>query len=464
MKFVALGATDRIGASCHFLQINGTGLVLDAGSDPKEDGPASVPRFDLVRRRFGGYIDHAIITHVHHDHVGALPVLMQRFPHVVAHLTPATHRLAERILPASARLQRRRLKEGSSEHDPLFDEEELELYSQLYLTHELEAPFDVTGPRGTTDVAASFYDAGHILGSAGVLLTFEEGGNERRVFYTSDTRTGRQTIIPGGRYPEPSIDVLILESTQAADPEPEETTRAEEEERLGQAINDVLTGGGNVLIPAFAMGRAQEVLAPIGRYRREGLIPPETPVYTAGSMRAIADLYDKTREDTPRIDPSFRVYGVEQERLPRRERVHETLQAPAIHIASSGMMFEPTLSNWLARRLVEGEKNGIFFVGYAKEGTPAERLQAAAAEGAGTRVVLNGRDTAQPVNCRVERFRMSGHSHRRELVELAGALDPEKVLLVHGEEEARTWMAEHIAAAHPSVEVIRPQHTELLEV
>ena len=125
MVFVALGATDEIGASCHFLKINGTGLVLDAGTHPEEEGPESLPRLDIIHENPDWYVDHAIVTHAHHDHIGALPVLIQQFPHVHIHMTKATRALADLLLPASARLQRRRLREGSSTAAPLFNEEEL---------------------------------------------------------------------------------------------------------------------------------------------------------------------------------------------------------------------------------------------------------------------------------------------------------------------------------------------------
>jgi Cft2 family RNA processing exonuclease len=114
MKFLALGDTADIGASCHFLEIGDTGLVLDAGTDPRRDGPDSLPRFDWVRDRAQSYVDHALITHAHHDHMGSLPVLVEEFPHVMAHMTDATKQLLEFMLPASARLQKKRNEEGET--------------------------------------------------------------------------------------------------------------------------------------------------------------------------------------------------------------------------------------------------------------------------------------------------------------------------------------------------------------
>jgi Cft2 family RNA processing exonuclease len=465
MLFVTLGATDEIGASCHFLKIDGTGVLLDAGADPEYEGAQSVPRLELIHRNTGWYVDHAIVTHAHHDHIGALPVVVRHFPHLHVHMTHATRQLADLVLPASARLQRRRQREGSAQEDPLFSEEDLDVQSYLYLTHDLEQPFDVTGIKGVSPVTAQLYDAGHVLGAAGVLLQYAEDGQERRVFYTSDTNLRAQSIIPGGRYPAQPVDVLILESTLGADTEAEQTTRTREEERFAEALRATIARGGTVLIPAFALGRAQEVLALVARFKAEGLLSPEVPVYTAGSMRAISDLYDKTRFSTRRLDPDFLVFGVEQKRLPRSHaNLQEVLAKPGIHIVGSGMMFERTHSNDLAQLLVEDEKHSIFLVGFAREDSPAHRAATAAAAGKGTPTVISTTKGPQPVHCDVQRFRFSGHSHRRDLIHLVGQLRPKKVLLVHGDQPARTWMHDNIRFFYPEIEVLSPGSGEAVEV
>jgi Cft2 family RNA processing exonuclease len=465
MKFLPLGDTDGIGASCHFLDLNGTGLVLDAGTDPQRDGPDSLPRFDWVRDRADSYVDHALITHAHHDHMGSLPVLVRRFPHAMAHMTDATKKLLDILLPASARLQEKRQERGETSHDPLFTEDELEALQHLYLTHDLGRDFDLTGPKAASSVTGRFFSAGHILGSAGVELCFEEDGRERRLFYTSDTNMQAQTIIPGGEYPD-TTDVLVLETTQGAEAEAAATSRPEERDRFRKTLARVLDRGGTALIPVFVMGRAQEILVLLGQLKREGAIPMDVPIYTAGSMRAIAEVYDETRKTTPRVDASDEVFAVEQERVPyEAEAKREILDGPGIMVVSSGMMIEPTLSNILARRMVENEEDAVLLVGHPAEGTPARRLQeAAATEEPGAPVMLADGQGPQPVYCTVERFRFSGHSDRRDLLSLVERMDPEHVLLVHGDPEARAWMAEHIQADHPETTVYRPDWGHVLEI
>lgn len=469
MRFLAIGDTEDIAASCHFLEVGGTGLVLDAGTDPRRDGSDSLPKFEWVRERAQSYVDHAIITHAHHDHMGSLPVLVEEFPHVMAHMTDATRQLLDFLLPASARLQEKRYEQHETPHEPLFSEDDLEFLSHVYLTHELEEEFDLTGVEGDTTVTGQFYSAGHILGSVGVEIRFREQGangeaDERRLFYTSDTNMEAQSIIPGGDYPD-ETDVLILETTLGADEEAEQTSRPEELERFRETLRRVVDRGGTALIPVFVMGRAQEMLAMLQRLKDEGSIPNDVPIYTAGSLRAIAGLYDDTRKTTPRLDEEFQVFSVEQERVPySSDAKAEVLDGPGIMVVSSGMMFEPTLSNILARRIVENERDAVLIVGHAVEGTPARRLQEAAADGPGAPVMLADGHGPQPVYCTVERFRFSGHSHRQELLQIVDHLDPETVLLVHGEPEAQEWMQSSIEEQHPEMTVRRPGWGDLIEL
>jgi Cft2 family RNA processing exonuclease len=464
MKFLALGDTHGIGASCHFLDINGTGLALDAGTDPQREGPNSLPRFDWVRSRAQSYIDHTVITHAHHDHMGSLPVLVREFPHMMAHMTDATKRLLDFLLPASARLQKKRWEKKETSHEPLFAEDELEGLSHLYLTHDLGRDFDLTGTTGESSITGRFYSAGHILGSVGLELEFEEWGRTRRVFYTSDTNMQAQTILPGGEYPD-STDVLILESTLGADEGAELTSRPEERARFRDTLARVLARGGTALIPVFVMGRAQEMLVMLGELKREGAIPPSVPIYTAGSMLSIADLYDQTRRTTPRLDPEAKVFGVEQEKVPyESDAKREILEGPGIMVVSSGMMFEPTLSNILARRIVENKEDAVLLVGHPADGSPARRLLDAAEEGPGAPVMLADGHGPQPVYCTVERFRFSGHSDRRDLLSIVDQMEPDTVLLVHGDPEARSWMDTHIAEAHPEIDVRRPDWGSVIDV
>lgn len=466
MRYMSLGgAPDEIGASCHYVEIDGTGILLDAGADPEEEGFESVPDLALVPERTNGYVDHAVVTHAHHDHIGSLPVVLREFPHVHVHMTDATRELSDILLPASARLQRRKMMEGETDADPIFEEDDVEAASYLYFTHDLETPFDLTGLRGKTKITGTLYDAGHVLGSAGVLLKWKENGREQTLFYTGDTGKTSQAVLPGAEYPDGPVDIMLLESTLAADPITETISRRDEEERLGKSIAAVLDRGGTVLLPVFSLGRSQEILALIDRYKRRGLIKGDIPVYTAGMMRAISDIYDRTRFTTPRIDDEFKVYDVDQSRLPRSSSaLSDVLKKPGIIAVGSGMMFDRTISNRIAQRLIEDEKHGVFLVGFARHDSPAHMLLEASLQGPDAEVELSPAKGPQPVRCTVDRFRFSGHSNRRQLLELVDRLKPKTIILVHGEPEARDWMADNIRYFHPDVDIWVPDRGEIINV
>ncbi len=466
MRYLSLGGTDAVAASCHWVELAGTGLLLDAGMDPDSDGPAALPAFELLGNR---PVDHVVITHAHHDHLGALPALMRRIPHARVHLSRPTALLADVLLPSSARLQRRRVREGASTAEPVFDVETAEALSYIYEAHLLDTDVDLAGLNARGPLTGKFYHAGHVLGAVGVLLTAEEGGAQRRVFYTSDTSLRAQAIQPGADYPALPVDVLMLESTLGADPDAELTSRREQEDAFADALGRVLARGGSALVPAFALGRAQEVLALLGRYKHRGRIPRDTPIYTAGSMRGIASIYDQTRFSTPRVDPEFEVYSVEQQRLPETSaRLDEALLTPSVYVISSGMLFERTPSNRLAQRLVEDERHGIFFVGFAKEDSPGGRLLAAAGEaapaGTAPTVLLDAERGPQGVRAEVSRFRFSGHAHRRDLIQLVELLRPKTVLLVHGEAGAKEWMKDNLEFFYDDLQVIVPAQGQEVEL
>jgi len=466
MRYLSLGGTDAVAASCHWLDIAGTSLLLDCGMDPEADGPAALPAFELLR---GRSVDHVVVTHAHHDHLGALPALMRRTPHARVHLSRPTALLADVLLPSSARLQRRRVREGASNAEPVFDVETAEALSYIYEAHALDTDVALAAEGSERPVTVRFYHAGHVLGAVGVLLTAREDGRDRRLFYTADTSLRAQAIQPGADYPALPVDVLLLETTLGADPDAEQISRRDQEEEFADAVGRVLAGGGSVLIPAFALGRAQEVLALIARYKHRSIIPRETPVFTAGSMRGIASIYDQTRQSTPRVDPEFEVYSVEQQRLPETNaRLDEALKTPSIYVISSGMLFERTPSNRLAQRLVEEERHGIFFVGYAKDDSPGGRLLAAAVEesaaGTAPTVVLDSERGPQGVRADIRRFRFSGHAHRRDLIRLVEMLRPSTVVLVHGEAGAKAWMKENLQFIQPGLRVLLPEQGEEIEL
>ncbi|MEL6443121.1 MAG: MBL fold metallo-hydrolase [Bacteroidota bacterium] len=468
VRYLNLGDDDVIGASCHYLELADTGIVLDAGMDPEEDGFRALPAFKLLD---GRPVEQVIVTHAHHDHLGALPVLIQRFPQARVHVSGPTARLADILLPSSARLQKRRLREGSSTAAPVFDVETAEALSYLYETHPLDTDFSLNAaatPPGHA-ISARLYHAGHVLGAVGVFLELDTPDGLRRIFYTSDVSLQNQVIQPGAEFPRGPLDLLVLETTLGADPDAELRSRKATEKAFGEALARTIERGGVALVPVFALGRAQEVLAMVDRFKRRKMLPADLPVYTAGSMRALANVYDQTRHTSPRLDEDFEVAAVDQRRVPRSDsRLPKLLNEPGIFVVSSGMLFERTLSNKLATLVAGHEKHSIYFVGFSKEDSPGGRMLAAAQERARTgedvEVVIDTFEGPQPLRCEVERYRFSGHAHRRDLLKVVEDLRPARVLLVHGDAEAKEWMADNIRFFHPETDVLIPAHGEVYEV
>lgn len=457
--FLSLGSTNEISASCHYVNLAGTGILLDAGQDPNIDGPKGLPKYSLLQDHPDWGIDYCILSHAHHDHIGSLPVMLQRFPHVRIHMTQPTRLLLDFLLPESARLQKKRFKEGVNPHEAMFTEEQAEMAAYLYRSWPLDHSFELEeGVRAQMPIKATFHHAGHVLGAVGTMLEAERDGVPFKVFFSGDINMRAQAIQPGAALPDGPIDVLIMESTLGADPSAELTTRKKEEERFLDGIQATLKRGGCVLIPAFALGRSQEMLAILHRFKKQKKLPEDLPIYTAGSQRAISDIYDRTRFISPRLDEKFEVYGVEQKRFPKsKARIDHLLQSgePSIFILGSGMLFERTLSNRLAQKMIEDERHSIYFVGYIKPDCPAAALFAAKQQN--TPVQLDKNGGLHKVLCEVDRFRFSGHSNRRELIQAVEKLKPKRVILVHGEADAREWMKDNILYFYPETEVILPE-------
>jgi Cft2 family RNA processing exonuclease len=451
LKFINLTRRTEIGANSYYLEAAGQRLVLDCGMHPKEEGEDALPNFRALGDRA---LDAIVISHSHLDHIGTLPVLMRRQPDARIFMTEASAEIGSALLHNSVSVMTRQREEIGVAVYPLFTHRETDRATDRWRSCPLRQPFTLGGERArpledVAGITAEFVDAGHVLGAAGVILRAEG----RTIFYTGDVNFDDQTITQGAAFPESGVDVLIIETTRGDSPLREGFTRAAEERRLADAINRAFTRGGCVLIPVFALGKTQEVLAIIAKFRREKLLG-EFPVYIGGLSTKMTEIYDRRALATRRLLPRLQLLEEVTPFVLNGQTIHDSpARAGRVYALSSGMMTPKTLSNIFARRVLENPQHSIFFVGYADPQSPAGILKTAQP---GDLVSLDPDEPAQPLRCQIEQFQFSAHASRESIVRYVKQLAPKKIVLVHGDPAAVEWTRAQLSTELPGSEVIVP--------
>jgi len=295
------------------------------------------------------------------------------------------------------------------------------------------------------------------LGSTGILLR----GEDHTVFYTGDVNFDDQTIMQAAGFPDERIDVLIMECTRGDHAKPQGWSRRGEEQRLAEALSAALERDACVLIPVFALGKTQEILAMLYQFRRQRLLP-EFPIYIGGLSSKFTDIYDRRTHSTRRQLPRIKLMREVAPFILNDETVRDNaLRGGRVYLLSSGMMIPKTLSNVFARRIIENPQHSIFFVGYADPESPAGLLREA---GQGGEVALDPDKPSQPIRCDIEQFQFSAHATRESLVDFAKKISPKEILLVHGDPRAVEWMRATLSNELSGSEVIVPTPGVELEV
>jgi Cft2 family RNA processing exonuclease len=453
LKFVNLTRRTEIGANSYYLEIGRHRLVLDCGMHPKNTGEDSLPNFKAIADQ---EIEAILISHAHQDHIGTLPVLMRRFPTARIFMTEATAEIGKVLLHNSVNVMTRQREEiGRSVAGlyPLFTHRETDRASERWRCCPLRQRISIAGERAPQRekdaLTFEFFDAGHVLGSSGIVLR----ADGQTVFYTGDVNFDDQTIMEAAVFPESKIDILIMECTRGDHAKPAGWTRAGEERRLAEAIATAFARRSCVLIPVFALGKTQEILAMLYKFRRERLLP-EFPIYIGGLSSKMTDIYDRRAHMSRRQLPRLQLMREAAPFILNDETVRDApLRPERVYVLSSGMMIPKTLSNVLGRRLIENPQHSIFFVGYASPESPAGLLREARSNG---EVALDPDRPVQRVRCNIEQFQFSAHATREALIDYAKKLSPVKIVLVHGDPPAVEWMRATLSAALPRSEIIVP--------
>ena len=475
MRFTNLTRHTEIGANSYLLELGGQRVVLDCGMHPKREGDEATPNLRLVP---DGELDAIFVSHAHLDHIGSLPVLMRRQPRARVFMSQPTAYLGEALLHNSVNVMARPNGAPANGHDRgqhqqasanlLFTHREADQFAQVWQACALRQPWSLEGERVSRpqpdETTFEFYDAGHILGSVGILFRAEG----KRVFYTGDVNFADQTISQSAGFPglngeadlEP-LDALIVETTRGDHPAAPNTERGREEDRLAACLKAVFAREGAVLIPVFALGKTQEMLATFLHFKQRGLLG-DVPIYIGGLSTKMTEIYDRFADSTPRLLPGISLlHSVAPYVLSGREAGSSPIKSRRVYALSSGMMTEHTLSNVFARRMLADPRNAIFFVGYADPESPAGKLRAAKD---GDLVQLDSEAPPVPKRCQVEVFDFSAHSRRDEILAYILKVSPKKVILVHGDVGAIEWFKQELAVQAPGMEVIVPPPGEAVEI
>jgi len=435
MKISFHGAAQDVTGSCHLVEVAGKRILVDCGlfqGGRELDEENSVP-FGFDARA----IDFVLLTHAHLDHCGRLPLLVKRgfAGEIIA--TQATGELARLVMLDSANLQEEAArphgphggKQGAvaPPHPPLYTIiDTMDCVAKFGRTVSYEQPIDVC-----PGVKATFYNAGHILGSSSVLIEGQEASGARKVLFSGDLGgVGHHFLLPPK--PPAAADVVVMETTYG---DRLHRPFAESLTQFYDAIKAALARGGNVIIPTFALERAQEILFFLRQGVDEGQLPPALNVYLDSPMAISAtQIFERHREDfDPEVQKLFD-QGKDPFSLPglhftrdRSESVAINTVKGAIIMAGSGMATGGRILHHLLHNLSRKEAS-IIFVGYAASGTVARRIIDGAKE-----VRIQGEQVQ--VHAQILTINgFSAHADQAELLAWQNSIAGKRmVVLVHGE-------------------------------
>jgi Cft2 family RNA processing exonuclease len=444
MKLIDLNRDGGIGANSLFVQLGDLNLLVDCGLHPKKVGRAAAP--DLTPLR-GKNLDLIIITHCHLDHIGSLPVVMREHPEAPVIMSASSRMLVERMLHNSANVMMRQREDLDIPDYPLFTHEEIDRCAKRMTGLPFGHAKKFRGAKDEIEIIFQF--GGHVGGAAGVEIHHKH----RAIFFTGDVLFEDQRTQKGAKFPAGHFDTLVIETTRGNTERPAGKSRGEEMTRLISSINDTIQRGGSFLIPVFALGRMQEILTIIHDARKFGRLV-DCPIFASGLGMDLADYFDEISRKTHHIQFNRGIIKeLKIKPTPRKLNPGEDPQQNGLYILSSGMLVENTPSYVLASGLAAHARNSIGFVGYCDPDTPGGQLLAAKT---GDTFLFEACHVKAKLKARVERFELSGHADREELLEFALQTTARSIVLTHGDPPARAWFLEQLAQKAPQSKVLDP--------
>lgn len=450
MKISFHGADRGVTGSCHLVECAGHRILIDCGL---YQGGRAINEENAKPFGFDAAdIDCVLLTHAHLDHCGRLPLLVKRGFQGEIVTTAASRELARLVMMDAAHLQEeeaRRLTHGGDRHGK-HAQGAAPLYSILDAFHTMEyfgrAAVYAEPIELLPGIRATFLDAGHILGSASILLELIESGRRRRVLFSGDLGNAGRPLLRDPSTP-PRADVVVMETTYGDRLHKSFQPSVVE---LYEAVTATFKRGGNVVIPTFALERAQELLYFLREGVESGSLPRSTQVYLDSPMAISAtEIFKRHRECYEAETAELFSEGRDPFHLPGLHFTRDTAESIAINrisggaiiMAGSGMCTGGRIKHHLQNNLGR-EECSVVFVGYAATGTLARRI----IDGAKS-VRIYGEETA--VRAAIHTINgFSAHADQAELLAWHGRIgSPARTFLVHGEEQVMTRFAERLVGS-----------------
>ena len=438
------GAAQTVTGSQHLLEINGARLLLECGL--YQGRRAESYRRNREFRFDPRTVDAVILSHAHIDHSGNLPNLIKQGFAGPIYATSATADLSDIMLRDSGHIQEsdaefvnKRLRKGESPVQPIYTQADAEQVAGYFHSTEYGQRFEpIPG------VTATFFDAGHILGSAGLLLQIREHGRNLRFWFSGDIGRFKLPLLKDPVLPEP-VDFVLMECTYGdmAHNDPEEAYAA-----VKQVVTRTAARGGKVIIPSFAVGRTQELVFDLNRMVAEGEIKP-LPVYvdsplavnTTDVFRRHPEYFDQETREFVRENrhPALEFPGLRYVRTVEESKSLNERQEPMIILSASGMAEAGRILHHLKNNIGDA-RNTVAIVSWQAPDTLGRRL----ADG-NKQVKIFG----EPYDVRAEVVTIPGlsaHAGQDLLVNYVASIKQavKKVFLIHGEQEPATALTEKL--------------------
>ncbi len=464
MKIHFLGASRTTTGSMYRLEVNGKNLLLECGlfQGHREETTQRNTTFPFDPRK----IDAVVLSHAHIDHAGNLPNLASKGYDGPIHATEATRDLCAIMLIDSAHIQEQdaifvskwRAKKHLPPVEPLYHVVDAEKAVKQFVAHGYEKTFSpVEG------VNVTFREAGHILGSAQVILDVSEKGRKFRWLFSGDVGRGSDELL---RDPAPveNVDYLQIESTYG---NREHAPRIDADAIVAKLVSETIAQRGKIIIPAFSVGRTQQIVYVLHELICAGKLP-RLPIFVDSPLSAKAsDIYTKHLDD---LKPDLRATLCNQEgpfemknltyvRDAEESKKLNDRHEPMVIISASGMCEAGRIRHHIKNNISD-KKNLLLFIGYCAEGTLGSLLTHGK-----TPVNIFG----DPCEVRAKVISLdtySGHADKNELrsyvQKLTGNL--RRIFCIHGEEESCLAHAETLRALKPKAEVLVPEYKQCVEI